>query len=253
MVDQLQANTNPDAGGQVAPMPSANQNPETQASDVVSPKGENTSTTNEPTLPDGAKERTTQEFEKLKTQLKEEKERRLQYERMFNQYPQYTPQPKTDFVDDPLEAQVSQLTQQNQQLSKITQTLMADRDERQARSAYKAHPQLDPNNGNFNEKFHNAVVGYLANAYARGQNISLKQAADEVIAVASGSVEEAKKQGEKEALERLTPKEQASLEASSRSDRRNEIQGLEDLRMRTRQGDKSAILERLKALPPIGR
>ena len=72
--------------------------------------------------------------------------------------------------------------------------------------------------------------------------------------ISSEAAEEAEKKGAKKAVEDLTPKEQASLEATGRSDQRSEtVSSLEDLRQRSRRGDLEAVVERLKNIPPVGK
>lgn len=261
MTDQTQAQTGVEVE-QPAPMPSADQQP--GVSKEVEGAGSQEASTpdqSEPTLPEGARERTQKEFEKLKSQLAQERERRTRYERMFQPVPQSQPNqsptwfdPQTGMVKvDDLNRQMTTLQQQLDTAHRTLQSVQAREDDRQAKAAYKAHPTLDPSRDDFNESFHKAVVGYLAGEYAEGRTPSMKQAADEIKRIASSDVKKAEASGAKRALEQLTPKEQASMEAESRSDKRSAVGDLESLRERTRHGDKDAILERLKSLPPVGR
>ena len=88
-----------------------------------------------------------------------------------------------------------------------------------------------------------------------GKPLSFKEAADLAKSnLPAKKVEEVRKEAAKAAIEQLTPKEQASLEAVGSPDRRSQVeQPLEDLRFRSRKGDQDAIVERLKGIPVVGR
>ena len=80
-----------------------------------------------------------------------------------------------------------------------------------------------------------------------GKQLSFKEAAELAKKMSGVSVEAIKKEAIKETLEQLTPKEQASLEATGSSTRRTQVTGsVDELRQRTRKGDLDAIVERLK-------
>lgn len=67
-------------------------------------------------------------------------------------------------------------------------------------------------------------------------------------------VEQAKKEAASEAVEQLTPKEQASLEAAGNPGRRSQANSnLPDLQQRTRKGDLEAVMERIKNISAVGR
>lgn len=265
MADQPQAENNADQDSQQEPMPSSEQqSPEPKQPAEASPQGDSRGEQagEEPKLPEGVKDRTSKEFDKLKRQLAEEREKRTQYERVLGQQTPQRPlesqapwyNPETQEVDvNVLQNELNQLKQQNQTLQGTLQRYQQTQDKRQEKVAFKAHPELNPSGDKFNEEFHNAVVGYLANQYAQGNYPSLKKAADTIKKFGSSEVKKAEKEGAKQALEQLSPKEQAALEAEGRSDRRQSVGTLEDLRARTRSGDDDAIRERLKNIPPVGR
>ena len=57
-----------------------------------------------------------------------------------------------------------------------------------------------------------------------------------------------------ETIEKLSPKEQASLEATGSPGRRNQADDtLPDLQSKTRKGDLDAVMARLKAIPSVGK
>jgi hypothetical protein len=101
MTDDTRANEEVEAQSQPEPVPSSEQTTQ----EVV----EETATTDEPTLPEGVSERTAREFEKLRTQLAEEKARNKKPESPFDTTRQnFTPQtqnvnplwdPNTGYVD----------------------------------------------------------------------------------------------------------------------------------------------------------
>ena len=266
MVDQPKAIKKPEsAETPTGPMPSSKQTP--SSDELTSPEktGEGeTDTKDDLTLPESVKERTAEQFEKLKNELREEKERRLRSERVFQQMNQTQTQsapsevdyfdPETGEVDvNKLKADISQTKLEAKQAMNAAQRIISENDRKQESVAYKSHPELDPGDKSFNEDFQKAVIGYLANVYAEGKNITLKQAADKVKSFNKVDIKKAQETGAAEALESLSPKEQASLEATGRSDRRQQVTNLSDLQERTRKGDKQAILERLKSVPIIGR
>jgi hypothetical protein len=81
-----------------------------------------------------------------------------------------------------------------------------------------------------------------------GKQLSHKQAGDkakELISKISGNV---KAEAAKEAIEQLSPKEQAALEATGSNARLHEAQGLDDLKRRTRRGDADALVLRLRGV-----
>jgi hypothetical protein len=270
MADDPGANKSADQSTQQEPVPSSDQQaPESKTAEVT-PKGQDQGVQeSEPKLPEDAKERTKEQFEKLKSQLAEERQRRTAYERMVNQMPRQDkpaapepPQtqrypdwynPDTGEVQvDVLSNRMSGLESQLQQANRTIQSFVKREDDRQAKAAFKTYPELNPSGDNFNEDFHKAVVGYLANAYAEGRSPTMKQAADTIKSIGVADVKKAEGKGAKQALEKLTPKEQAALEAEGRSDKRPGA-SMQDLQERTRRGDDAAIMERLKNIPPVGR
>lgn len=266
MTDQTQADTNAVQGTQPEPMPSSNQQtPESSGSPEA--RSQEVGQGNQPAvsaLPGDAAERTRVEFEKLSNKYATEREKRLKLERMFDTIRPAQPQPtqnpswynaETGEVEvTTLNTEFNGLKSQLENANRTIQRMVSESDERQARAAYKAHPTLDPkNDSTFNEDFHKATVSYLANAYAEGRNMTFKQAADAIKSIATSDVKKAEEKGAQRALEQLTPKEQASLEANSRSDARQDVSAQSDLQEKTRYGDEMAIYERLKKIPSVGR
>ena len=266
MVDDLQAQPMAEGQQQPAPMPSAQQQvPQVQAVEPASPDTSGVSTqpaTTEAVLPDDARERTKQEFEKLKTQLAREREQRLKIEQMFTNMRQpVTPtvpdyyNPETGEVDvTRLEARNQRLEQELSQIKGTVQSITDKERISQEQETYASYPELDPNRPEkFNQVLHRAVTGYLTDAYLRGENPSFKEAADAINGIRAKEIRDAEKTGATKALEQLTPKEQASLEAIGRSDKRQDVySNIEQLQYRSRKGDDYAVAERLSKLRSVG-
>ena len=255
---QQQAENMESAETPQAPMPSAEQTPSSEQVPGFE-QSEVRETASDATLPEGVKERTAFEFEKLKTQLRTEREHRQRAERATQLYGQpFANQPQ---LNQPVgqnpqtdAERISRAEQMAQQAYYQAQRIIQENDSKQEKEAYDAHPELDPNRDkDFNPDFHKAVVGYLASVMAEGKSMSLADAASKVKGFSKADLRKAQEQGATQAIERLTPKEQASLEATGRSDRRVQIGGLEELRQRSRKGDSAAILKRLKNIPIVGR
>ncbi len=241
-----------------APMPSVEQTPSSEKA-PSSGQPEAGKAAQDATLPQGVKERTTLEFDKLKTQLREEREKRARAERvsqLYGNYPQADQppyQPPAEPVYQTETDRISRAEQMAQQAYNQAQRIIKDNDAKQESEAYQAHPELDPNRKEFDEDYQTAVIGYLASVMAQGKSMTLLEAAGKVKSFSKADLKKAQEQGATKAIESLTPKEQASLEATGRSDRRNQLNNLEDLRLRTRHGDTKAIEERLKNIPIVGR
>jgi len=256
MVDQPKAELEAEsADTQPASMPDADQKtPDPTVPSETSPSGEGQKGVEgkKATLPVGVKERTTAQFEKLKTQLAEERSKRVKAEQIFTTL-KGTPQPRTQ-QPEPVgnaERQNAQLRQQVTKLSHQVQGIAVIETEKQEKEAFNAYPSLNPEGKKFNQEFHNAVSGLLTNSLLKGDKTTFKEAADRIVGLSRKEVKQAEKAGADKALEQLTPKEQAALEATGRSDKRLPSTDLADLQERTRHGDIDAIHERIKNLPKI--
>lgn len=214
-------------------------------------------------LPQGSKERTTEQFEKLKTQLSDERAKRVRLERVFTQpvRPQTREVPEwydqsTQSVDvGKLQQRESRLQNQISTLENQLSGLTRNEEIKQESEAYATYPELNPKSGNFDERFQKQLISYMATEFAEGKQISMKQAADDIIALSESRSKKAEKAGAKKALESLSPKEQAALEATGRSDRRLPSENLAAIRARSRQGGRKgleAVMERLAKIPPVG-
>lgn len=262
MADDPQAQNVPVKDTPDAPMPSADQQtgePEGQAAvdsvkDVSVPD-------NTGELPESASERTKREFEKLRRELREERTKRLEKEGLFNAMRPPVAQPtptKPDWLVDPDSQTVdvnklhSKLTNAEQRATRAEMAVNNYIQEVQTREALAAHPELDSRSDKFDPELHRKTRAYIFDSMMNpddynGKTLTYKEAGDMAKGIGGKAREQAEIEGAKKAIETLTPKEQASLEAVGRSDRRaDSLHSLSDLQTRSRQGDDEAIVERLK-------
>lgn len=247
----MDENTQAEPEQQEAPMPSA------EPSEVPQEPQEDG-------LPESASDRTRHEFEKLREENRRERERREAAEAAFrtlqpNQVAQPEPiyDPDTGYVDpNALTALQRQAVEANERATKAEQTVNQFRQEQEAREAYLAHPEANPDSKEYNPKLKNLAAGVILQSMLNpqefgGKQFSLKEAYDYLKADTTDTkaVEEARKEGAQEAIEQLTPKEQATLEAIGTSGRRSDVgQSHDTLVERTRRGDYDAIAERMKRI-----
>lgn len=211
-------------------------------------------------LPEGTKARTRKEFDKLKDQFREERTRRIKAEKAFTSMKPAEPvvdqyvDPTTGVVDVAgLNKSISDTKQRAVRAEKTVQSYIQ---EQQSQEAFKAYPELDSDNDNFDEDLHRRTRAFLTASMVYPQDygdrtLTYKEAADMAKAGTTKAVEKAQEEGGKKAIEKLTPKEQASLEATGRSDRRKGG-NQEDLSKRTRTGGQAGVeaaMERLKSIP----
>lgn len=229
------------------PMPSSEQTVESQTEEVETSPQETAE------LPEGVKDRTTEQFNKLKRELAEEREKRTRLERAYTPPQPTIPEwydPNTGVVDPNRLQQreqmlLNELNTLKQQVSGYTKQSEAQ----QEKEAYTAYPELKQD-----EQFHEEVIRKMATEFALGRNPTMKEAADAVMGFAKKLATKSEKEGARKALEQLAPKEQASLEATGRSDRRTPSQDLAQLSRQSRYGGDSgtaAILARLSRVPSV--
>lgn len=216
-------------------------------------------------LPEGVKERTSEQFNKLKSQLKEERTRRMEYEEYLKtipapQYQQAEPEPlydpNTGYVDiSALEKLRLQAETANKRATTAEKRFDKYIREQQEREAYAAHPEIDPKSDAFDRMLFNTTRAILTDSIMNprdygGKELTAKEAADLAKKAGSSEVKKIETLASQKAIEQLTPKEQASLEATGSTGRRTggNIQELKD---RTRRGDADAIVQRLKGIPSI--
>jgi len=212
-------------------------------------------------LPEDASERTKAEFDKVQGELREERRRREALEGAFKSM--QTQPAAQEPIYDPntglLNEQVFTDTQRRaieaeKRAAKAEQSIQGYLKNQDEKEAYTAYPWLNPKAKDHDKKRYNLAVGIALSSMVNpnnfgGKQLSLKEAGDFVAGLNSAEVEKAKKEGATEAIDKLTPKEQATLEAVGSPSRRAEsLSNLDDLRARTRKGDDSALFERLRGL-----
>jgi hypothetical protein len=245
---------------------------ETQVNDTpapATPTGEQKTTGSEQVpneLPNEASDRTKERFETLTRELKEERQRREALEGAFNTLKpkEVKPEQVLPIVDPDtglLNEQALVTTQQRaieaerqaqetkRQLDGLLEGQKKQAQEREDQEAFTAHPELNPKNEKFNKDLRDITASLMLQSMVHPEDfgnkqLSHKEAGDkakELIAKISGNVKE---EAAKEAIEQLSPKEQAALEATG-SRQRSNLTDLESLQRRTRKGDPEAIMERL--------
>jgi hypothetical protein len=221
-------------------------------------------------LPEDAKERTREQFEKLKTSYREEREKRIQMERTFQEMqlkPTQQPAVEDWYNPDDNSVDIAKLRANEQrrdaelnQLRQQVQGVTAQTQQQEEKEVFGLFPELNPSGEKFDERRHKAVRGYLLAEQLEGRNPSFKEGAEAVLGFAKGEATKAAKEAEtvgaRKALEQLMPKEQAALEATGRSDRRPKGKDLDFLSRESRRSDTrgiDAIVERMKGIPQVGK
>lgn len=247
--------------------------PVNDTQDVAAPTTEQKTTGSEQVpneLPNEASERTKARFEELTSQLKEERQRREALEGAFKTLkPEAKPEanqpiydPDTGLLNEQalnnvqLRAQEAerQAQETKKQLDQLLEGQKKQTQEREDLEAFTAHPELDPKNEKFNKDLRDMTASLMLQSMVHPEQFGDKQLthkeagdkAKELVAKISGNVAT---EAAKEAIEQLSPKEQAALEATG-STKRGNTTDLTDLRRQTRRGNEDAIVARLKGLSP---
>jgi hypothetical protein len=223
-------------------------------------------------LPDTSNDRTKEQFNKLLQSNKELKEKLAQVESSRNSEPSiaygsvYETFKSTPFSEEPQTSQDSDYVDEdgNVDIAKLNKDLKAlkvsalearrlaeqAREEIEVREAHQKHPYLNPQSPEFDAQFFELVKDrVLRQRYYEGKNVPLSSIADQVVSFYKpGAV--AKKDSERAVEEFKKSQQQIATVApiSSSTGRRQESSNLDDLRLRTQQGDSKALMERLKAL-----
>lgn len=249
--------------------------PVNDTQDVATPTTEQKTTGSEQVpneLPDEASERTKTRFETLTKELAEERRSREALEKAFNTLkPKEETKPEVNQpIYDPdtgllneqalnnvqLRAQQAEKTAQeaNTKLEGLLEDQKKQNQQREDQEAYVAHPELNPDSDKFNKDLRDMTASLMLQSMVHPEQFGDKQLthkeagdkAKELVAKISGNVKE---EAAKEAIEQLSPKEQAALEATG-SQQRTGLTDLQSLQRRTRKGDESAIMERLTRIKP---
>jgi hypothetical protein len=256
---------------QQEPMPSSDENATEQKQSEVAEQQEASEPLadgSEQELPESVSERTTREFEKLKEQLREERNKRLQYEQSLgsqskgsNVKPLYDPE--TGLVDIEALNDIQRRQMQAEERAGRAESTIANYIENvQTKEAVSAYPELDTKSNKHDKDFYRATRALLMDSMAYpedygGGELSYKEAAD----IAKKRMDKADSQNtDKTAIskemaavasERLASKEQASLGASGQPTQgvQNKVSSNEEaerLSVGTRVGDKQSMIARMR-------
>ena len=256
--DTQQAEDVPVNETQGSPMPSEEQKTGEVSEEATEPQAEG--------LPDEAKERTKRVVDEAlskaktyETQLKEERARREYYESMFQSLqPKPTPAPITPVIDPetglPNESVLTDIQRKasaaEERATRAEQAIQSYQYDQENRAVYAQFPELDPNKDTHDKTLHIEVRKVMIDSLTNpqdygGKELSFMEAAQLMKDKLGANVEEVKKQAAQEAIDQLTPKEQASLAVGGNSGRRSEMVNLEEIRKLSRGKDIQARLARI--------
>jgi Glu-tRNA(Gln) amidotransferase subunit E-like FAD-binding protein len=241
------------------------QTPETITQDASTPNAEQQTPavvdeTKQDGLPEEASDRTKSRFDELTTQLREERQRREALEGAFSAMqpkPALEPMfdPNTGFVNENALTDIQRRTiKAEERATKAEEAVQSYLLDQENRRAYEAHPESNPDDKQFDKELKKRAAAIILHSMVNpqdynGKQLSLKEAYDYLKGTQNSAVAEAKKEGAQQAIEQLTPKEQAALEATGTSaGRSNVAQNLDTLRRQTRRGSLDAIVTRLQGL-----
>lgn len=270
MTDQPQAQMDPEVV-QEAPMPSAEQQTsETNQVEEAAPQEVTSQHTGSEGLPEDASERTRREFEKLRADLREERARRESYERTIQTFVPRTPvveppkplpiyDPSTGLLNENALTEMQRQSQQAQQeVQAARQQLQEYQDAQERKEAYNVHPELNPESKSFSKEISIETRKVILDNMTHPEDydnrqLSFKEAADMVKERFKPMIDKAQQQGAKQAIEKITPKEQASLEVTGTQSGKATLNedAIARLRIQTRKGGDSsieAIMQRMKGV-----
>lgn len=262
MADE-KADKNVEEEAQQESMPDSEQKATEQTDSSVAQETEEalgTSADDSGELPEGVSERTAEQFERLRGELREARQKAQTYESMLGrkQEPEEEVEPlydqKTGYVNvQALEKLQKQALDADKRAKRAEEQITKANQDAQVRELYNAHPELaKPSTKEAKELYDDAERIWLhSQAYPEkydGMALSQKQAAD-LAKKRMGNKPETPKQE----AERLEPKEQASLEASGRPTQgvQAKVASEEDqqrLAVGTRLGDRQSMIERMRAI-----
>ncbi len=245
--------------------------PVTETQDVATPTTEQKTPGSEQVpsneLPSEASERTKERFDTLTKELKEERQSREALERAFNTLkPKEDVKPETQApIYDPdtgllneqaltnVQLRAQEAEKQAQETKKQLDGYLEEQKKaaqvREDEEAFKAHPELDPKDKAFSKDLRDMTASLMLQSMIHPEDFGNKQLthkeagdkAKDLVAKLSGKVSEKAAQ---EAIEQLSPKEQAALDATG-SHTQSSDDNIESLRRRTQRGDEDAIVARL--------
>lgn len=227
------------------------------------PTSENTSQTG--SLPEGSSERTRKEFEKLLTYNKELKAKVKELESLKNNHSENTTSnfksedlqnESSDYIDEDGNVDINRLNKDLKMLkSHALEAKALAEDAKNTMEVEKAvvkYPYLDPANPDYDKEFNELVKDRIARLKMEGKNVSLSQAAEQVIKVYKPVNSSLKEKEDVIAEYKKTQTAKAHVGAVNNGRNVRNDQTLDDLKrmMYSQNSTKSslAIQERLKAI-----
>lgn len=222
-------------------------------------------------LPETSNDRTKEQFNKLLQRNKELNEKLKNLETSSKtepEVPAYTSvyetiksdpfggvtQQESDYIDEDGTVDIEKLNKDLKALkvSALEARRLAEqaREEVEVREAHMKHPYLDPQSSDFDPNFFELVKDrVIRQRYYENKQTSLKNVADQVLSFYKPK-SLALKEKEQVVAEFQKSQQQIVNNApiTSSTGRRQEATNIDDLRERTRKGDKDALLERLRRL-----
>jgi len=227
----------------------------------------------EPKLPDGVSERTAAEFDKLKehnAQLKAENEA---YKSKTSVLDDFKPSSevqvetpnlsttqveeiKSKFIDENGFVDVAKVEEAlgkaeerakraEEKADDIAQRIQNSEEQVEVKAVHAEFPNVDPHSATFDPNFYRLVKLELVDQMMNGTK-DFKSACEAVSKMYKpADVSQAKSEAEKEHKQKVTARDQASEEVSSRG--KGEPSDLDELKRKTQEGDQDALYKRLQA------
>ncbi len=258
-------------------MPEEPQGEQTQVTETpapAAPTGEQKTTGSEQVpsneLPQEASERTKERFDILTKELKEERQSREALERAFQTLkPKETVTPETVApIYDPetgllneqalsnVQLRAQEAEKQAQETKKQLDGYLEEQKKatqvREDEEAFTAHPELNPKDKAFSKDLRDMTASLMLQSMIHPEDFGNKQlthkeAGDKAKALVAKLSGKVKEEAAQEAIEQLSPKEQAALDATG-SHNQSSDENIESLRRRTQRGDEDAIVARLRRI-----
>lgn len=246
-----------DKDNQLSPMPSEDQKTTDQEQQVEGQKPQ-APVKDESGLPDSASERTRREFEKLQDKLREERTRREYFEGVYNTLNAPKPEPEAPVYDPntglinetALEQSRREAREAKERALRAEQAVNSYLYQQEEREANVNHPELKDEG--FKAQAEGIMYHSQVNPDRYGKQLNLNEAANYLKGLTKKQAEKVTAQAQKDALESIAPKEQASLAAEGGNVKSTESADYdyEQLRYRSRRNDIDAIAQRLNKIPP---
>lgn len=220
-------------------------------------------------LPEDVKQRTAEQFDKLKAQLADERSRRMEAEQSFNSYYQSLSQPNTTQEPAPLydpntgyiygnelENLRNTTLDANKRAERAEQKLEKYIMDAQEREAFAAYPELNYKDKDYDPSLYKATRALITDSLMNpkdygNKELSMREAAEMAKSLQDKQVSKVRQEVKEQTLEELTPKEQASVDVRGRSEPQSNREDLAELSYRTRRGDIDSIVSRLKGIPSV--